>query len=204
MIDKIGEWSRLIFMFSLALGVMTGMGIITLLTTFSEGEQTEQTNSDLDKISQQMDDLQKTVDQLLEKDIQVEIILPEKLEQSKEPEKEATAPKEKPVQVSSTKQEAKTFEVTAYTAGPESTGKRPGDPGYGVTASGAYAQEGKTLACPPWLDFGTVLHIEGLGERVCQDRGGAIKGNRLDVYMDSVQQAKQFGRRTLKASIVDE
>ena len=88
-----------------------------------------------------------------------------------------------------------TFEVTAYTAGPESTGKRPGDPGYGITASGAPVRENRTLACPPEMAFGTRVYIPYFDETfVCEDRGGAIKGRRLDVYMESVEDALEFGR----------
>src|SRR5690606_41922664 len=50
-----------------------------------------------------------------------------------------------------------------------------GDAGYGITASGKPVEAGVTVACPPDLPFGTVLRIEGVGERVCHDRGGAIK-----------------------------
>ncbi|MBV2197433.1 hypothetical protein KQR56_09900 [Bacillus velezensis] len=38
------------------------------------------------------------------------------------------------------------FKITAYTAGVESTGKRPGDEGYGITADGSMVQEGITVA----------------------------------------------------------
>lgn len=90
---------------------------------------------------------------------------------------------------------AETYEVTAYTAGPESTGKTPGHPAYGITASGARVREGVTAACPPELPFGTRVHIEGVGERVCLDRGGAIKGRRLDVYIADRSEALRFGRK---------
>jgi len=95
-----------------------------------------------------------------------------------------------------------TYEVTAYTAGVESTGKRPGDAGYGVTASGKTVQEGVTAACPPSLAFGTRLKIEGVGERVCHDRGGDIVEGRLDVYIADLQQALKFGRQTLEVEIL--
>lgn len=40
----------------------------------------------------------------------------------------------------------------------------------------------KVAACPPNYPFGTKLDIEGYGEVTCVDRGGAIKGNRIDIW----------------------
>lgn len=95
-----------------------------------------------------------------------------------------------------------TFEVTAYTAGAKSTGKRPGDPGYGVTASGARAKEGRTIACPKRFSFGTKIYIPELKNTfVCEDRGGAIRGDRLDIYFESVSEARKFGRKNMKVMI---
>ena len=94
-----------------------------------------------------------------------------------------------------------TYVVTAYTSGVESTGKAPGDAGYGITASGEEVREGYTLACPPSLPFGTVITIEGVGERVCTDRGSAITEGRLDVYMPDLKDAIEFGRQTLEVQI---
>jgi 3D (Asp-Asp-Asp) domain-containing protein len=96
-----------------------------------------------------------------------------------------------------------TFEVTSYTSGPESTGKRPGDAGYGITASGEHVRENYTLACPPSMAFGTRLEIEGVGERVCTDRGGAIKEGRLDIYIAELKEARQFGRQRLEVRVID-
>lgn len=96
------------------------------------------------------------------------------------------------------------FEVTAYTAGYESTQKKPGDPYYGITASGEPVREGVTVACPPSMPFGTVIEIEGIGQRICQDRGGAITEGRLDVYFDDLNDALNFGRQTRNVRIVEE
>ncbi|MHC9080493.1 3D domain-containing protein [Bacillus altitudinis] len=87
--------------------------------------------------------------------------------------------------------------VTAYTNGFESTGKHPGHSEYGTTASGLTTKQGITIACPSYMKFGTKLYIESVGLRVCQDRGGDIKGNRLDLFIENLQKAKEFGRQTL-------
>lgn len=94
------------------------------------------------------------------------------------------------------------YEVSAYTAGFESTGKNPGDPLYGVTASGAYVQENLTIACGPEHEFGTRIYIPYFdNEFECQDRGGAITEGKLDVYISDLSDALQFGRRELEVIV---
>ena len=41
---------------------------------------------------------------------------------------------------------------------------------------------GKVLACPPEFPFGTRIYIEDFGIATCKDRGGMIKGGRLDLW----------------------
>lgn len=119
---------------------------------------------------------------------------------------ESTADREGSVEVAAIEVEIHSFEVyeiTAYTAGYESTGKYPGDPLYGVTASGKYVQENHTIACPPSMEFGTKIYIPYLDNTfACEDRGGAIKKGKLDVYMPDLKDALEFGRRQLEVQIL--
>ncbi|WP_339226311.1 LysM peptidoglycan-binding domain-containing protein [Oceanobacillus sp. FSL K6-2867] len=94
------------------------------------------------------------------------------------------------------------FTVTAYTAGYESTEKQPGDPAYGITASGAMVEEGNTIACPQALPFGTKIHIPELDETyVCQDRGSAITNGKLDIYIENLDDALEFGVQQLQVKV---
>ncbi|PWK10276.1 3D domain-containing protein [Tumebacillus permanentifrigoris] len=96
-------------------------------------------------------------------------------------------------------------DLTAYTAGFESTGKRPGDPAYGVTASGKYVKDHQTIAVDPAvIPLGTKVYIEGIGVRIAEDTGGAIIGNRIDVYMNDLSAAVQFGyKKSIKVYVLD-
>ena len=75
--------------------------------------------------------------------------------------------------------------------------------GYTLTASGWAAQEGLTIAADESYPFGTVLYLEGLGERVVMDRGSAITGNRIDVYFESHEDALAFGMRQIRGYLVE-
>ena len=93
---------------------------------------------------------------------------------------------------------------TAYTAGPESTGKNPGDSGYGVTASGMKAQKGVVAVDTSVIPFGTKLYIEGYGYAVAGDTGGAIKGNKIDVFLDNYSDAIKYGVRNVDVYVLGE
>ena len=93
--------------------------------------------------------------------------------------------------------------VTAYSPYEESTGKSPDDPDFKVTASGAIATQGRTIAMDKRFPFGTLVKIEGFNEvfRV-EDRGSKIKGNRIDLYFENVEDAIKFGKQKRKIYII--
>lgn len=97
------------------------------------------------------------------------------------------------------------YKFTAYTAGYESTQKKKGDKDYGKTASGTYVKEGRTLACAKSIPFGTKVYVPYTDTTyVCEDRGGAIKDGKFDIYFDSLSEAKEWGVKKLKAKIIKE
>lgn len=93
---------------------------------------------------------------------------------------------------------AEAYLVTAYCKCEICTGKNDG-----VTKSGIKAEEGVTMAADESAPFGTVFYIEGLGYRTVQDRGGDIKGKRIDVYFDDHKEALKFGKKWLAVERMD-
>ena len=70
----------------------------------------------------------------------------------------------------------------------------------GITASGETATEGVTIAASSELDFGTVVRIDG-HEYTVQDRGGAITGNRMDLYFENHDDALAWGVQTKEVEV---
>ncbi len=83
-----------------------------------------------------------------------------------------------------------TYKITGYCGCSSCCGKTDG-----VTASGTQATAGRTIAADTTkLPFGTKVVIDGHTYTV-EDRGGAIKGNKIDVYFSSHSKALQWGVR---------
>ncbi len=76
-----------------------------------------------------------------------------------------------------------------------------GDPT--VTASGNPSIPNHVVAMDPKIPFGTEVLVEGFGKRVVHDRGGAIKGNAIDIMMDNRTQARRFGVQHLNVLILE-
>lgn len=86
----------------------------------------------------------------------------------------------------------KTYEITAYTW----TGNR--------TSSGVYPKEGVTVASN-FIPQGTIIEIEGIGQRVVQDKGSRkyLRENVIDLYIGSSdKEARDWGRQERKVRIV--
>ena len=79
----------------------------------------------------------------------------------------------------------------------------------GRTASGVQSQRGVVAVDPRVIPLGTRLYIESAdgsysyGYAVAGDTGGAIKGNRIDLYMDTKSECLSFGVRNVKVYILE-
>ncbi|MDE5415350.1 3D domain-containing protein [Alkalihalobacterium chitinilyticum] len=98
--------------------------------------------------------------------------------------------------------------ATGYTAGYESTGKNPGHPSYGITYSGVQVRRDlySTIAADPnTFPIGSILYIPGYGYGVVADTGSAIKGNKIDLYYDTVAEVfDQWGKQEVEVYVVKE
>lgn len=110
---------------------------------------------------------------------------------------------------------ASMFTATAYDLSFASCGKEPSHPQYGITASGVSLKgkslEDKYIAVDRnKIKLGSQVHIEFYdnyshltGYYTAVDTGGAIKGNKVDIFFgsgDVSQAVKNFGRRQVKVT----
>lgn len=86
--------------------------------------------------------------------------------------------------------ESKVVEATAYAH----TGNR--------TKTGTWPKRGTIAVDPKVIPLGSKLYVEGYGPGKAEDVGSAIKGNRIDVFVDTEEEAKKWGRRTVKLYIL--
>jgi len=91
------------------------------------------------------------------------------------------------------------MESTAYSSDPADTLG-----GGTITATGQnLLQNPMAVAVDPnVIPLGTKLYVEGYGEAYAVDTGGAIKGNIVDVHFPTYAQCVQWGRRTVKVTIL--
>ena len=85
-----------------------------------------------------------------------------------------------------------TFEATAYCHCTKCCGANA----KGITASGTKVKANRTIAVDPKvIPLGSKVHIEGFGDYIAEDIGGAIKGYKIDIYFQTHQDALNFGRK---------
>lgn len=104
--------------------------------------------------------------------------------------------------------------ATAYCLCKKCCGKSPDNPGYGRTASGLKIVPGtgmKVIAVDTnVVSLGTKVFVEGLngagnyGYAVAADTGSAIKNNKIDLYMDTHEQALAWGVKNVNLYILGE
>ena len=71
------------------------------------------------------------------------------------------------------------------------------------TSTGKVPREGRTIAVDPTvIPYGSIVYIEGYGYYIAEDTGGAIKGNRIDIFTASYETAIKNGRRTANVWII--
>lgn len=92
-----------------------------------------------------------------------------------------------------------TLEATAYTAYCNGCS--------GVTRTGqdlrANPNQKVVAVDPNVIPLGSKVHVEGYGVALAGDTGGAIKGNRIDLFMPSQSEAVKFGRKSVKVTIIN-
>jgi 3D (Asp-Asp-Asp) domain-containing protein/LysM repeat protein len=92
-----------------------------------------------------------------------------------------------------------TVKATAYTASCEGCS--------GITKTGVNLKanpDEKVIAVDPSvIPLGSRVYVEGYGEATAADTGGAIKGNRIDVYMKNHSDAIEFGAKELTVKILN-
>ncbi len=101
-------------------------------------------------------------------------------------------------------------EATAYDLSYESCGKYPGDPAYGITYSGTQARPGVIAVDPRTIPLRSKVYVESLdstadyGFASAEDTGSAIKGNKIDLFINNKRAALRYGRRKVRVYIIED
>jgi 3D (Asp-Asp-Asp) domain-containing protein len=89
------------------------------------------------------------------------------------------------------------MEATAYSPTIQET---DGDPW--TTASGMKSGHGVVAVDPRVIALGSKLYVEGYGYAIAGDTGGAIKGNRIDVFFYATDETARWGRRWVRVFVL--
>ncbi len=134
----------------------------------------------------------------IEKSVISEVVVQEPVDKIVQVQKKVTSRSSTLPRVSSTSTTGGTvYKITAYCPCSKCCGKTNGR-----TASGTTATAGRTVAASSKFAFGTKLNIGGHVYTV-EDRGGAINGNKIDIFVNSHAEALAWGVRYLNVSVVN-
>jgi 3D (Asp-Asp-Asp) domain-containing protein len=89
------------------------------------------------------------------------------------------------------------MEATAYSPTVQETDGNPW-----MTASGMKSGRGVVAVDPKVIPLGSKLYVEGYGYAIAGDTGGAIKGNRIDVFFYSSDEMARWGRRWARVFVL--
>jgi uncharacterized protein YabE (DUF348 family) len=92
-----------------------------------------------------------------------------------------------------------TVTATAYTAGCSGCS--------GITATGINLNKNRNMKViavdPNVIPLGSRVYVEGYGEAIAGDTGGAIRGNKIDIHVPTKSDAQRWGRKTVKVTILN-
>jgi 3D (Asp-Asp-Asp) domain-containing protein len=96
--------------------------------------------------------------------------------------------------------------ATGYYAGVKSTGKDKNHPAYGVTYSGVQVRRDHFSTIAADLNvfpLGTILYIAGYGYGVVADTGSAIKGYKIDLYFNTLEDIyREWGKKEVEVVVL--
>ncbi|UXR28842.1 3D domain protein [Bacillus phage Nachito] len=167
------------------------MGEINKKIAEEKGQMTQNINdltNERNKLQEENKKLQEENRQLLSE---------KQKQQAEQPQKES------PRRMSEGKQTL-TVKATAYTPFPEENGGTYN--GQVLTATGFNLSQNPNARIiavdPSVIPLGSKVYVEGYGEALAIDTGGAIKGNRIDVLVPTDSQADSWGVRTVQVTIL--
>jgi 3D (Asp-Asp-Asp) domain-containing protein len=115
------------------------------------------------------------------------------------PKEEVSTPKESAPTTKAAGSKVVKVEATAYTASCKGCS--------GITATGINLKKNPNLKVisvdPNVIPLGSKVYVEGYGEAIAGDTGGAITGNRIDIFIPNKQDAINFGRKQVKVTILN-
>lgn len=186
---------------ALLIGALIG-SLITIGVISAKAASEESSARELESVSA----IKKESAEIIKKEIEKATEVPEALEVPEAPAEDDPIQDEKKM----TDHPVGVCEITAYCTCVKCCGiwssEHPSRQGTGYvqkTATGTIPTEGRTVAVDKdVIPLGSIVIIDGV-TYIAEDTGNAVKGNVVDIYFDSHEEAVQFGRRTAQVSYVN-